>query len=522
MTTDNLSDLSQQETEERFNLLVADAREYAVFLFGPDGKVLCWNAGAERIFGYRSSEIVGEHYSRFFSPEDICNGQPEHEIKMALDLGHADSVRWQLRKDGTRFWCKATLTPLFHEDKQILSFVRVVHDLTDADAATAMRTRSDVLADANRGKEEFLALLSHELRNPLAPILNALNIQRQIKTEDPILQQAGEIIERQVKQMVRLVDDLLDITRITKGKLRFDKQQVELRVVVNRAAESSRFLINARKHDFSISLPTEPIWIEADPLRLEQIVVNLLNNAAKYTDPCGLIRLAVFQEGTDAVVRVRDNGIGISPEMLPGIFTLFNQVESSLSRSHGGLGIGLALVATLVAMHNGGITAQSAGLGKGSEFTVRLPMLYPEARTATGTIESLQLTHPMAPSVRVLVVEDHIDSGDCLSLLLRLEGHDVCVARSGPMALEIVSTFQPQVVLMDIGLPGMDGYQVAKRLRERPEFKDVIMCALTGYTPSEADSRLPQKSGFDYHFVKPLELETLLEILATAAASATK
>jgi CheY-like chemotaxis protein len=255
-------------------------------------------------------------------------------------------------------------------------------------------------------------------------------------------------------------------------------------------------------------------------LRLEQIVVNLLNNAAKYTDPCGLIRLTVCEEGADAVVRVKDNGIGISPEMLPGIFTLFTQVESSLSRSHGGLGIGLALVATLVEMHNGGITAQSAGLGKGSEFTVRLPMLHQEARTAKpGTIESLQVTNPTAPSVRVLVVEDHIDSGDCLSLLLRLEGHDVCVARSGPMALEVASTFQPQVVLMDIGLPGMDGYQVAKRLRERPDFKHVIMCALTGYTPSEADSQLPQLSGFDHHFVKPLELETLLQILATASAT---
>jgi PAS domain S-box-containing protein len=513
MITDKTNNLSPEEMDEQFRSLNAEAKEYAVFLFDPEGNVLCWNPGAEHIFGYRSAEIVGEHFSRFFSPEDIQNGQPGHEINTALKLGHADSVRWQLRKDGTRFWCKATLTPVFHESKQIRSFVRVVHDLTDADAATAQRKWSKHLADSNRGKEEFLALLSHELRNPLAPILNALSIQRQIKTEDPILQQAGEIIERQVKHMVRLVDDLLDISRITKGKLRFDKQQVELRVVVNRAAESSRFLMNARKHDFSISLPTEPIWIEADPIRIEQIVINLLNNAAKYTDPCGLIRLTVCQDGTDAVIRVRDNGVGISPEMLPGIFTLFTQIESSLSRSNGGLGIGLALVATLVEMHNGRITAKSDGPGKGSEFTVTLPVLLNHSTTLV--TKAPHATYPIAPSVRVLVVEDHIDSGDCLSLLLRLEGHDVCVARSGPMALEVVSSFKPQVVLMDIGLPGMDGYQAAMRLRERPDFEDVIMCALTGYTPSEADSQLPQQSGFDYHFVKPLALDTLLEILAT-------
>jgi PAS domain S-box-containing protein len=516
MTADNEAKLSPQELAERFDLLVADAREYAVFLFGPEGKVLCWNPGAQRIFGYQSTEIVGEHFSRFFSPEDIRNGQPEHEVKTALDQGHADSVRWQLRKDGSRFWCKATLTPLFDENKQVRSFVRVMHDLTDGEAQEAQRKRSESLAEANRSKEEFMALLSHELRNPLGPILNALDIQRQNKTQDPILRQAGDIIERQVKQMVRLVDDLLDISRITKGKLRFEKEPVELRVVVNRAAESARLLMNARKHDFSISLPMEPLWIEADPTRLEQIVVNLLNNAAKYTNPGGFIRLTVGQEETDAVVSVQDNGLGISAEMLPSIFNLFTQVDSTLGRSHGGLGIGLALVATLVELHNGRITAHSAGLGRGSEFTVRLPMLPEDARPAAAAPPPV--TNAVTHGLRVLLVEDNIDAGDCLSLLLRMNGHDVLIARSGPVALGVAPTFKPQVVLMDIGLPGMDGYQVAQRLRERPEFKHVIMCALSGYTPSEADLKLPKQSGFDHHFVKPVRLATLLEVLATVKA----
>ncbi len=320
MNDDFLNDLSPQQLSERFDLLAADAKEYAIFLLGQEGRLICWNPGAERLFGYQSSEIIGHHFSRFFSPEDIRNGQPEHELKTALAEGRADSVRWQVRKDGSRFWCRATVTPLRDEHKQVRSFARVMHDLTDSQAQDAQKKRADDLAEANRSQEEFMALLSHELRNPLSPILNALSILRQMRTSDPIIEQAGNIINRQVVQMVRLVDDLLDISRMTKGKLRLTKEKVELRVVANRAAESARPLMDARKHDFSVSLPTGPVWVEADPARLEQIVVNLLNNAAKYTDAGGLIRMSVQQEGSEAVIRVRDNGVGIAPEMLPRDF----------------------------------------------------------------------------------------------------------------------------------------------------------------------------------------------------------
>src|SRR4029453_1817297 len=215
-------------------------------------------------FGYQSNEIIGQHFSLLFSPEDILTGQPQHELKTALENGRADSVRWQVRKDGTRFWGRATVTPLRDEHKQVRSFARVMHDLTDSQAQDAQKKRADDLAEANRSKEEFMALLSHELRNPLSPILNALNILRQMSTNDPIIEQAGNIINRQVVQMVHLVDDLLDISRITKGKLRLTKEQVELRVVVNAAAETVRPFMEARKHDFSVALPTKPIWVEAD------------------------------------------------------------------------------------------------------------------------------------------------------------------------------------------------------------------------------------------------------------------
>ena len=237
MNSDDSIRLSSQELGERFDLLATDAKEYAVFLVGLDGNLLCWNAGAERIFGYQSSEVMGKHFSRFFSPEDVRSGQPEHEIETALAHGRADSNCWQVRKDGTRFWCQAIVTPLFNENKQARSFARVMHDLTESEATQAQRSRADGLAEANRSKEEFMALLSHELRSPLSPILNSLKILRQMRTNDPIIEQAGNVIDRQVGLMVRLVDDLLDISRITKGKLRLTKEQVDLRVVVNHAAE---------------------------------------------------------------------------------------------------------------------------------------------------------------------------------------------------------------------------------------------------------------------------------------------
>jgi PAS domain S-box-containing protein len=502
--------LTSRQIDERFDLLATDAKEYAVVLIDLDGRLLCWNTGAEHAFGYQSSEIMGQHFSRFFTPEDFLTGQPEYEIASALRNGRVNRDCWQVRKDGTRFWCHAVVTPLFDENKQAQSFARVTHDLTELDAVNAQRKRADGLAEANRSKEEFMALLSHELRSPLSPIVNALNILRQMKTNDPIIEQAGNIIDRQVGVMVGLVDDLLDISRITKGKLRLTKEQLDLRMAINHAAESVRPLMDARKHDFSVSLPTKPIWVEADPARMEQVVVNLLNNAAKYTDTGGHIRITVSREGTEAVMRVRDNGVGIAPEVLPHIFELFTQVDGSLGRSYGGLGIGLALASSLVEMHDGRLSASSAGAGKGCEFTIKLPAMKEPALSASKTL--LQPNGDKGPPLRVLVVEDSIDAADALSMLLRLYGHDVQVARTGEAALEMTVESRPDLVLLDVGLPGIDGYQVAKQLRARPEFKDVMMCALTGYTPSEADRQRQQETGFDHYYVKPVKLSSLLEL----------
>lgn len=511
MDSDAEMNLPSDLLAQRFQLLTADATEYALFLIGVDGQLICWNSGAERLFGYRTDEVIGQHFSRFFCPEDIISGQPQFELRSARDFGHTVGMRWQLRKDGSRFWCRANVTALYNEGGQVHAFARVMHDLTDTQAREAETIRADGLAAANRGKEEFMAMLSHELRNPLSPILNALGILRQMRTSDPVIQQAGNIIERQVQQMVRLVDDLLDITRITRGKLRLNTERIELRTVMNRAAESVRPLLDARRHEFSVQLPTEPLWVMADPDRLEQVAVNVLNNAAKYTDAGGLVRMSVAREGDEAVVRVIDNGVGLPPEMLPRVFDLFTQVDGSLSRSHGGLGIGLALVRTLIEMHGGSVSASSRGIGTGSEFTIRLPALTTSSgETPTTTLEQRK---PLGQRRRVLIVEDNIDAGDSLGMLLRLNGHEVQVARTGPNALEVAAEFHPELVLLDIGLPGMDGFEVARRLRTDPKFTGITLCALTGYTPSEADHGRPQQAGFDYHFVKPISMDRLNQLI---------
>jgi CheY-like chemotaxis protein/two-component sensor histidine kinase len=318
--------------------------------------------------------------------------------------------------------------------------------------------------------------------------------------------------------MVRLVDDLLDMSRITQGKLRLHVEPVELRGVVNAAADSARPLLAARRHDFSVALPTDPLWVQADPARLEQVIVNLLNNAAKYTDPGGLVRVTVHREGAQAVVLVRDNGVGIAAEKLDLIFHLFTQVDGSVGRSNGGLGIGLALARTLMELHGGTVGAQSEGPGKGCEFALRLPVLgdgpgrAPRTTLAPGARQGRRL--------QILVVEDNVDTADSLSLLLRLYGHEVQVARTGPAALELAAGCRPDVVLLDIGLPGMDGYEVACRLRGLAGFARVMLCALTGYSPGEADRQRGQESRFDHFLVKPVDLELFQRVDAAGDGAA--
>ena len=385
---------------------------------------------------------------------------------------------------------------------------------------SAVRQRANELADLDHRKDEFLAMLSHELRNPLAPILNAAlllrlhsNRNRLQGIENPILQQSAGIIERQVGQLARIVDELLEVSRITTGRIQLHLEPIAVGVVVENALATVRSLIDQRKHELTVSLPTQAIWLHADAARLEQVIVNLLTNAAKYTDQDGHIWLTLQQEGEEAVLRVRDTGVGIAPEILPRVFDLFTQADRSLDRSQGGLGIGLALVQRLVEMHGGSVAASSA-LGQGSEFVVRLPVVPPpEPQASSPRIETAP---PPGPFLRVLFVDDNVDTVTTLALLVKESGHDVRTAFDGPTVLEAALDYRPNVVLLDIGLPGLDGFEVAKRLRQQPALQNAVLVAMTGYG-QESDRRRSREAGFDHHLVKPGDLGKVLQILATVS-----
>jgi signal transduction histidine kinase len=366
------------------------------------------------------------------------------------------------------------------------------------------------LREADRRKNEFLSMLAHELRNPLAPIRNALHVLHLSGLDRPELHWAREVIDRQVQHLIRLVDDLLDVSRITRGKIRLQTEPVDVAVVVARAVETSRPLIDARRHELAVNLPGEPVCVQADAIRLSQVLSNLLNNAAKFTDEGGRIGLAVAREGGEVVLRVTDSGAGIPAEMLPCVFDLFMQADRTLDRSQGGLGIGLTLVRHLVEMHGGRVEALSPGVNQGSEFVVRLPLLSGASPAASANGCG---TAPAAAPRRVLLVDDNVDAADSLALLLSLGGHEVRAVHDGPSALRAAAEFRPEVVLLDIGLPGMDGYEVARRLRQCAEVAGTLLVAVTGYGREE-DRRRSREAGFDFHLVKPADPQQLAELFA--------
>ncbi len=379
-----------------------------------------------------------------------------------------------------------------------------------------LRQKADALRENDRRKNEFLATLAHELRNPLAPLRNAVGVLQLHPIADETVKQVRDIFDRQVQQMARLLDDLLDVSRIAQGKVVLQKEQVDLATVVARAVEMSQPLLQARQLHFEVAVPNEHVRLEADPARLVQVLVNLLNNAAKYTERGGSVWLTVERHDTEAVLRVRDTGVGIAPELLPHIFELFTQAEWPVDRSQGGLGIGLALVRRLVELHGGAITASSQGLGHGSEFAVRLPALPPTEANGKGHPDYGEKAVPPSESHRrILVVEDNVDAAESLAMLLRLQGHEIEVAYDGAAALKMLDAFQPEVVLLDIGLPRADGYEVARQIRGQAAGKGVLLVALTGYGQDE-DRQRSTAAGFNAHLVKPLDQQVLEQLLAHA------
>lgn len=371
----------------------------------------------------------------------------------------------------------------------------------------------EALQSADRRKDEFLALLAHELRNPLASICNAVEFLRQGGPPEPNVQQARDVMDRQLCLMVRLIDDLLDVSRITRNKLELRKEQVELAAVLRSAVESSHPLIQNCSHGLTVSLPSPMIYVDADATRLAQVFINLLNNAAKYTERGGHIWLIGEQQGNDAVVTVRDNGIGIPGDMLPGIFDMFTQLDRSLERSQGGLGIGLTLVRRLVEMHGGSIEARSNGPGEGSEFVVRLPVLIQPPHELPPQRHEPNIT--ARGGCRILLVDDNKDSADSLAMLLRLNGHEVYTGNDGEEAVIAAEKFRPDVVLLDIGMPMLNGYGACRRIRAKPWGKDMILIALSGWGQEE-DLRCAAEAGFNHHLVKPVDFAVLMNLLARA------
>jgi PAS domain S-box-containing protein len=409
------------------------------------------------------------------------------------------------RHDGNWRWIESRGNPRLGPAGQVTGYVGSSADITE------LIKSQEALWEADRRKDEFLATLAHELRNPLAPIRNSLHILRLSGHSNPATEQTYEVMERQLSQMVRLVDDLLEISRITRGQIELRKERVDLAAVIRSAVEASKPLIEDFDHELTISLPPEPLNIEADPVRLEQIISNLLNNAAKYTDPGGQIWLTAKRESDDATISVRDSGIGISPDMLPRIFEMFTQVEHSASRTQGGLGIGLTLVRSLVEMHGGSVEARSEGAGKGSEFIVRLCLdLRPRTEIAR---DAMYRSGQLSPK-RVLVVDDNRDAANTLGMLLNVVGAEARAIYSGAEALEVLETYKPDVLLVDIGMPEMDGYELARRIRKIPKYRDVTLVALTGWGQEE-DRRRSHAAGFDYHLTKPADFNTLQSLIGS-------
>jgi PAS domain S-box-containing protein len=493
-----------RQSEERFRVLLEGVRDYAIFMLDPEGRVTSWNGGAERILGYRAPEIVGQSFERFFTLDEREQGRPAEELREATLQGRFEDRGWRLRKDGTRFWSDVVITSLRDPAGRLRGFAKVTRDLSE-------RKRMESLEEQGRHLTEFLAMLAHELRNPLAPIRSALGIIGMNKDLPGQVAWARDVIERQAVHLTRLVEDLLDVSRITRGKLRLRNAPMDLRAAAHRAIESARPIVDQRRHRLHVSMPPGTLPVHGDVTRLTQVVQNLLNNAAKYTPEGGDIWLEVRGEGDEAVIVVRDNGVGITPHVLERVFDLFAQGERTIDRSEGGMGIGLTLARRIVILHGGEIEARSEGAGHGAEFVVTLPRLRAEVMVPAPQPHDVELASG-GRKRSILVVDDNVDTAASMAMLLRMGGHDVEIEHDGPQALRRVSEHVPDIMLLDIGLPSMSGYDVASELRSRPELKRMRIFAMTGYGQEE-DRRRSLASGFDGHLVKPVLPADLLGIL---------
>jgi PAS domain S-box-containing protein len=515
-------------SEERLRGLAAivESSDDAIISKTLEGVITTWNHGAERIFGYTAEEVIGKPVTLLIPPNQI-DEEPAilQKLRRGERIDHYETVR--VRKDGTLLDVSLTVSPVKDLNGTIVGASKIARDITQRKrmelalrTEIAIRERAEAaLLEADRRKDEFLALLAHELRNPLAPIRYALAGNKKADRTSEQRKRAEEIIERQVTHMSRLLDDLLDISRITRGTLELKKSPTELTMAIGTAIETARPVLDAKHHTLSLDLPKAAVRLEADPVCLAQAFSNLLINAAKYTDPGGHIHLRAADEGHEVVVTIQDNGIGISADMMPRLFTLFSQAQTALGRAEGGLGIGLSLVRGVVTLHGGSVEARSDGLGTGSEFIVRLPIGTPPAQVAD--METTEETPVPGAGLRILVVDDNRDAADACASLLELSGHHVQTAYTGRRALELAEAFRPHALLLDIGLPDFNGYELAAKIRALPWGRGVMLIAVTGWGQEEDRARALE-AGCDHHLTKPIAPETVESLLQSLAFRSTK
>lgn len=497
----------------------------AVVTTDTERRVVLLNGMARTLTGWTQQEAQGRELTEVFRIINEETRQPVRDpVARALDEGKIVGLAngtILISRDGAETPIDDSAAPIRDDKGQVYGAVLVFRDIAERKKAEkalrgSERELSSLLAalkEADQRKDEFLAMLAHELRNPLAPIRNAVQILRAVDSPEPELRWATDVIDRQAHQMTRLVDDLLDLSRITRGKIDLRKEVVELAAVVNSAVEDSRPLIEKLGHELIVTVSPQPIFLEADPTRLSQVLLNLINNAAKYTDQVGRIWLTAEQHGDHVVIRVKDTGIGIPSEMLPRVFEMFTQVDASLERAVGGLGIGLTLVHRLIEMHGGTVEAHSEGPGKGSEFIISLP--FTSGLTAREPLTAIADGQQQVTYVtrRILVVDDNLDSAESLVLLLRMMGNEVNTAHDGLEAVAVAAEFRPDVVLLDIGLPMLNGYEAARLMRKQLGGGEMVLVALTGWGQEE-DRRRSREAGFDHHLTKPVDFATLRELIA--------
>jgi PAS domain S-box-containing protein len=501
--------MDEQQQATRLLASIVESSDDAIISKTLDSIVRTWNAAAERLFGYTAEQAVGRHIS-FLIPADRAN--EEDQIIARLRAGerveHFDTVR--VRRDGRQVQVSLTISPIRDGTGRVIGASKIARNITERKRLEAdLRQYAADLSEADRRKNEFLAMLAHELRNPLAPIRNAVHALRITGARDQEMAHAVEMIERQVAQIVRLVDDLLDVSRITRGKIELRKQRVELASLVYHAVDAARSLVDCMGHNLTVKIPPEPIYLSADAARLAQIIGNLLNNACKFTSKGGHIALVVERDGNVAVIRVRDSGIGIAADQLAKIFDMFMQIDTTLERATSGLGIGLTLVKKLVEMHGGTVSAHSDGLGQGSEFVIRLPILADEPAPVK---PSVNVPAPKN-SRRILIVDDNRDAAQSLAMLLNLTGNQTHTAFDGLEAVQVAESANPDVMLLDIGLPKLNGYEVCRRIRSHAWGQQMVIIALTGWGQEE-DRKRSTDAGFDGHMVKPVAYDDLMKLLA--------